>query len=130
MRMLSVLTLLGLTLLAGCGVKSPISGRSDPYFREQVHFTDADLANKTAVGQPVPERRDGLLFVSVPIRSASNNDLHIDYRVTFFNQQGSPIEQTGWLGGTTLPANTPSFLRFNSTTANAADFQVDVRWAQ
>ena len=116
--------------LAGC-VNKPITGRADPYSPEQIHFTEADLANKTAVGPPLVERRDGLLHVTVPIRSAINKALHIDYRVTFLDKQGVPVEGPGtWNGGTVLPPNTPSFIRTNSMTANAADFQIDIRWAE
>jgi hypothetical protein len=117
-------------LAAGCGVNKPIEGRADPYAPAQIHFADADLANKTAVSPPIMERRNGILYVTVPIRSAVNLDLHVDYKVSFFNEAGAPIEQSGWTGGTTLVSNTPSYIKFNSMSANAHDFQMDVRWSQ
>jgi hypothetical protein len=77
------------------------------------------------------ERRNGgILFVTVPIRSASNLDLHVDYRVTFLNQAGSPIYQSGWTGGTTLVRNVFSEIQFNSPSADAADFRLDLRYSQ
>src|SRR5437879_6055716 len=81
------LTLISL-FLVGCGVNKPIEGRADPYLRSQIHFDSADLANKTAAGAPMMERRNGILYVTVPIRSAVDLDLHIDYRVTFVNEAG------------------------------------------
>jgi hypothetical protein len=117
-------------LAAGCGVNKPIAGRADPYVSSQIHFADADLANKTAVGIPNVERRNGILYVTVPIRSTENANLHVDYRATFFNDNGAPIETSSWTGGTTLEANTPSYIRFNSTSANASDFQLDLRWSR
>ena len=125
-----LLCAIALAVFTGCGVKGPITGRADPYFAEQIHFTDGDLANKTAVAPPTMERKNGLLYVTVPIRSAVDKDLHIDYRVTFFNELGAPIEDTKWMGGTTLAARTPQYIRFNSTSGNAANFQMDVRWSQ
>jgi hypothetical protein len=121
-----------LTLLSlGCAVREPIAGRADPYRAHQVNFADPDLANKTAVAPPMTERRNGLLYVTVPVRSSVNRDLHVDYRVTFFNQDGMPIEGPGnWTSGPTLIANTPSYIQFNSLTANASDFQLDLRYAQ
>src|SRR5687767_4693358 len=96
---------LTLALLAGCSnVKAPISGRADPHFSEQIHFTDEDLRGKTAIAPVSMERRNGILYVTVPIRSTTNKDLHIDYRVTFFNELGTPIEDAKWMGGTTLAA--------------------------
>jgi uncharacterized protein YcfL len=115
----------------GCAVREPIAGRADPYRPHQVNFADPDLANKTAIAPPMTERRNGLLYVTVPVRSSVNRDLHVDYRVTFFNEQGTPIEgPTHWTSGPTLIANTPSYIQFNSLSANAADFQLDLRYAQ
>src|SRR4030095_6937143 len=116
--------------VGGCGVRAPIEGRADPYTPAQVHFASADLANKTAVLPPVMERKNGILYVTVPVRSAVSRDLHVDYRITFFNDVGAPIDQTNWIGGTTLVANTPSYIKFNSVSGNAADFQLDLRWAE
>lgn len=114
----------------GCSVKEPITARADPHVKEQIHFADVSLRNRTAVEPPIMERRNGLLYVTVPIRSASNYNLHVDYRVTFFDRSGVPIETTPWLGGKTLTANVPDVIQFNSTNANAADFRLDLREAR
>ncbi|HEV8378214.1 MAG TPA: DUF1425 domain-containing protein [Tepidisphaeraceae bacterium] len=128
---LFALTLLITASLTGCAVRPPIAGRADPYSRNQVNFADPDLANKTAVAPPMTERKNGLLYVTVPVRSSVNRDFHVDYRITFFNENGVPIEgPTLWTSGPTLTANTPSYIQFNSITANAADFQLDLRYAQ
>jgi hypothetical protein len=128
MKYATILSLL-LILAAGC-VNPPVAGRADPYPPHQINLNSKDLANKTAVGQPVMERRDGLLFVTVPIRSTVDQNLHIDYRITFLNENGAPIYHGSWEGGTVLVRNVPSYIRFNSTSANAADFQLDIRWAE
>ena len=125
----AILSLMLLSL--GCAVREPIAGRADPYRAHQVNFADPDLANRTAVAPPIVERRNGLLYVTVPVRSSVNRDLHVDYRVTFFNENGVPIEGPGnWTSGPTLIANTPSYIQFNSISGNAADFQLDLRYAQ
>jgi hypothetical protein len=117
-------------MLAGC-VRGPIEPRNDPSFPPQITFANASLANMTAVSPPIMERRNGgILYVTVPIRSASNYDFHIDYRVTFLNQAGAPIYQSGWTGGTTLVRNVPSEIQFNSPNADAADFRLDIRYAE
>ena len=124
----AILSLMLLSL--GCAVREPIAGRADPYRAHQVNFADPDLANRTAVAPPIVERRNGLLYVTVPVRSSVNRDLHVDYRVTFFNESGVPIEGPGnWTSGPTLIANTPSYIQFNSISGNAADFQLDLRYA-
>jgi uncharacterized protein YcfL len=118
-------------ITTGCAVREPIAGRADPYRPHQINFADPDLANKTAVDVPRTERRNGLLYVTVPVRSSVNRDLHVDYRVTFFDENGIPIEgPTLWTSGPTLIANTPSYIQFNSISGNAANFQLDLRYAQ
>jgi hypothetical protein len=114
---------------AGC-VRRPIEGRAEPYLPKQIHFAAADLANRTAVGTPIMDRKDGLLHVTVPIRAASMRDLHVDYRVRFLDDRGAPIYESGWTGGTVLESNTWSYVHANSPTADAADFQMDFRYAQ
>lgn len=119
-------------VLIGCGgVKAPKQPRMDPYRPGQVHVTSEDLRKKTAVGEPVVTRDEvgRLLFVTVPIRSASNLKLYVDYRVTFFDSAGAVIEQTGWMNKTLEP-NVPDQVVVNSKTPRAANFQVDVRYAQ
>jgi hypothetical protein len=121
---------LGILFLAGC-VKAPIEGRADPYTPAQIHFADENVRTHTAVGQPKLARDDegNLLYVTVPIRSASNLKLYVDYRVTFFDKNGLVINQTGWQTKVLEP-NTPDFVQVNSTSPRAADFQVDFKYAQ
>lgn len=123
--------MLGLMLFASaCEVRSPVEARMDPYAPSQISFASQDLRSRTAVGLPRTERRNGILYVTVPIRAASEHDLHIDYRVTFFNEQGTPIYRGQWEQGPTLESNVFSEITFNSPSGDAADFRLDVRYAQ
>jgi hypothetical protein len=127
-----VLTLLTtLTLIAGCNhVSEPIPGRADPYPPNQINFASRDLREKTAIGPVRTRREEGILHVAVPIRSASNHSLHVDKKITFFDAQGHTIYESGWENHPTLIHNVPTEIRFNSPTANAADFQLDLRYAR
>ena len=127
--------LLGIALLfsvAGCvdTVEPPILARQDPDAREQIHITSIDLRRHTAVDAPILTRDDaGLLFVTVPVRAATNLKLYVDYRATFFDQTGETLYQTGWLHKTLSP-NTPDQITFNSNSARAVDFQMDLRYSE
>ena len=126
------LTWLSLSLvfaMAGC-VKPPIEGRLDPYTPSQIHFASKELRNETAVGTPNLTRDDtgNILFVTVPVRAATNKELHVDYRVTFFDKNGQTLNQTGWFVKTLTP-NVPDSITVNSSGARAADFQMDFRYA-
>lgn len=116
--------------VTGCNmVKAPIEGRQDPYTPAQIHFASKKLRSDTAVRAPVLSRENGLLRVDVPIRSATNHTLYVDYRVSFFDDRGQQLYQTGWMTKT-LPPNTPDQISVVSSTEQAADFQMDLRYAQ
>ena len=118
-----------LVVAGGC-VKRPIEGRAEKYLPKQIHFASYDLANRTAVMQPIMERKGGLLHVTVPIRADSMRDLHVDYRIRFLDDRGAAVYESGWTGGTVLESHTWSYVNANSPTAEAADFQIDFRYSQ
>jgi hypothetical protein len=124
------LALVCLMFVAGCGVHPPIQGREDPYAPGQMHFASEDLRTSTAVTKGDAIRDDaGILHVTVPIRSAIDKRLYVDYRVSFFDRNGQLLNQTGWMTKT-LEANTPDQITVSSMSPRAADFQIDFRWAR
>ena len=122
--------LLGLALLGCDYVRPPIQGRQDPYVPAQMHFDSERLRRDTAIGTPnVTRDENGLLYVTVPIRSAINKTLYVDYRVTFLDQGGQVVSRHGFFTKTLEP-NTPDQIVVNSTSPRAADFQIDFRYAR
>lgn len=120
--------LVSLFLLTGCGVNPPITGRQDPYAADQVHFDSDELRKDTAISAPIVARDEfGLLHVTLPVRSAINRQLHVQYRVTFFDLNHMVLDQYSWTDKT-LTANTPDQVQFNSVDKRADDFQVDFRY--
>ena len=121
----------GLVLVVGCGVKAPIEGRQDPYTPSQVMFASKDLKNHTAVDAPRVARDEtgGILNVTLPIRAATNLQLYVDYRASFFDRNGQLINQTTWFNKTLAP-NVPDQITVNSMSPRAADFQIDLRYAK
>src|SRR4051812_10272769 len=91
-------------VLAGC-VKPPIEARLDPYQSSQINFANRDLKNHTAVGTPTAERAPAgnILHVTVPIRAATDLELHVDYRVKFFDKNGQLLSETSWFTRTLTP---------------------------
>ncbi len=107
-----------------------ILARADPYIPAQVHIASNDLRRHTAVGAPQVSRDDaGLLFVTLPIQAASDQKLYVDYRVSFFDRNGSPLNQTAWVQKTLTP-NVPDQITVNSSSPRAADFQMDLRYSE
>jgi hypothetical protein len=130
MKFLPPTLALALFVVGGC-VKPPIEGRLDPYTPSQIHFASKALRDDTAVGTPNLTRDDtgNILFVTVPIRAATNKELHVDYRLTFLDKNGQVLSKTGWFTRTLAP-NVPDYIEANSNGARAADFQMDFRYAQ
>jgi uncharacterized protein YcfL len=116
---------------AGCTDVRPTNvGRADPYAARQIQFTSQDLQNDTAVSAPILSRDpSGYLHVSVPIRSAIDADLHVDYQTRFFDATGAVIETTEW-HTVTLPANTLDSVQDTCTSPAAANFQMTFRYAR
>ncbi|HEY7091227.1 MAG TPA: hypothetical protein VH518_24230 [Tepidisphaeraceae bacterium] len=115
----------------GCNeVHPPIEGRADPFQRQQIHLDSGELRHDTTIGQPiVVPNESGLLNVTVPIRSDIDQTLYVDWRVTFFDHTGTPIENYGPFTKTLLP-HVPDQVQFNSTSTRAADFQIDFSYAR
>jgi len=123
-------TLLLTAAICGCAPGPTYTGRSDPYSARQIQFTSADLQNDTAVGAAILSRDpSGYLHVTVPIRSAIDKDLIVDYSTQFFDASGAVIEKTEW-HTVTLPANTPDSVQDVCTSPAAANFQMTFRYAR
>jgi hypothetical protein len=118
-----------LVVIGGC-VKSPNYARNDPFMPAQIQISDDDLRKNTAFSQPIVSRdAAGLLLVTVPLRAATDLTLYVDYRTTFFDRTGRPIQQTGWLNKTLYP-NVFDNIQINSVSPEAADFEMDLRYAR
>jgi Protein of unknown function (DUF1425) len=129
-RILGLMMLMGLAV--GCEqVRKPIEGRQDPYAAPQVQFASNDLRRSTAIDAPQVARDDtgNLLYVTLPIRSTTNQNLYVDYRVTFIDTAGRPVGPASWQT-TTLQSNIAQRITANSTGPQAVDFQIDLRWAR
>jgi hypothetical protein len=132
----SMLTLAAAVMLAGvvsCNnmVTDPIEGRQDVYHAgdpTQVFLDSTDLRNDTAFDTPVVTRdANGLLHVTVPIRSVINKQLYVEYRVVFFDHAGQEIDRSPWRDKT-LAANIPDRININSTDPRADGFHVHFRY--
>lgn len=125
--------LTGLAALPGCNnVAPPVGAREDPFVPRQIELADESLRRRTAFGDPMVTRDEaGNLFVTLPVRNTTNSVLAIEYRVTFFDPNGQPLpgSPTTWFPRN-LPARAPDRITVNSVTPQAADFQIDVRYAR
>jgi uncharacterized protein YcfL len=125
-----------LALIAGCANNPPPyrEGRAERYAPPQVQISgiDAeDLKQSTAIDRPQTYRDPAnLLYVTVPIRNTSDQVLHVQYRYNFLDEQGRPLPANMAWNKKTLEPGSTERVTFNSTSAKAADFQVELRYAR
>ncbi len=132
--------LAALPLLAavGCGggpdlppSDGPASPQAETLAPMQVSFTSTDLARSTAVGT-ITRTIDGvgIMHLNVPIRALTDDDLTVDYRFTYLDENRAVIDQpTAWQTRT-LHAGTFEYLTGDAPSPRARDFQLDVRYAR
>ncbi|HEY8746582.1 MAG TPA: DUF1425 domain-containing protein [Tepidisphaeraceae bacterium] len=121
--------------LAGFGcnnaVRDPIQPRQDIYHTgdpAQVFFDSFNLRNDTAADTATVVRdANGLLHVTVPIRSVIDKQLYVEYRVIFFDHDHREIDRSPWRDKT-LPANIPESVSITATNPRAESFHVHFRY--
>lgn len=130
MRYLIPLTLL--SLIIGCqSISPPVQARHDPYLPDQINLTEKALRVRTAFTQPQFSRdpRTGILYVEVPVRATTDQQLNIEYRVLWLDENNNTLSETNWRNARLAP-NVWTRLRANSLTPNAADFIMDIRFGR
>ena len=130
---LTLATLILITAGACNRVPPPTEGRLDPYLPPQVALQSTKLRRATAF-EPPRIARDGLndaLRVTVPVRNTTGRYLTVDYWVTWLDESGRPTN-AGRVGPFTrgLPPGAPTFLTADAPTPRAADFVMDIRYAE
>ena len=127
--------LLCLTLFiaqSGCNTQPRIDPRQETYAENQIQLADDNLRNSTRFERPSVTRDPaGLLFVTVPLRATINETMYVQYRATFFDENGQPLpgSPTAWFDKTLNP-RVSERVTLNSTSPRAADFTIDFRYAR
>lgn len=124
---LSALALVSIFALAGC--TEPIQLKQDPIATPpQIHLTRYGLQNDI-YGEVLPVHRVGAgqLDVAVRLYNKTGQELQVDYQYRFLDQGGAEIESpSGWHAMRIAPKGWAE-AKFTSMTAQAADFDLDVR---
>jgi hypothetical protein len=125
---------LSLLAFGGCAAPelTPAAARGDKYTADHVVFSGQDdLVDHVAIGNIVRTfDSSGILHVTIPARATTPDDLYVDYRLTYFDENHNPIDTpTAWQTFT-LHSNIFEYIQANASTPAARDFQLDVRSAQ
>jgi hypothetical protein len=120
-----------LALIAGCTVQPEPSPQPMAPVPAQVEFSDIDLRSDLAIGT-VKMWRDPsqLLHVDVPARNLTQSSMPIDWRVTYYDVNGIPIDQPSGWAAVTLSPNVFQDIMNNCSTPRGYDFKMDLRYAR
>ena len=125
--------LISILALAGCNSElTPAVAHADKFTADHVVFSGQDdLASHVAIGNIIRTfDSSGILHVTVPARATTPNDLYVDYRFTYFDENHNPVDTpTAWQTQT-LHSDIFEYIQANSSTPRARDFQIDFRSAQ
>ena len=117
--------------LAGCAATGPIPAQYD----EARHYPNISLSQQSlsrALGfqDPIVTRtRNDLLHVTVPMRSRSNDTLHVDHRVIWLDKEGRPIPPEMSWAPLRLDPRQPHRLVATATSREAEDYNIQMRWS-
>ncbi len=127
---IAALTICSALSLAAC--TRPVPMRQDPNGAPpQIHLTGYWIQNDV-YGEVLPVHRVGAgqLDVSVRLYNKRGHELQVDYMYRFLDQAGAQIEDPSGWHALRIPQKGFAEVKFTSMTAQAADFDLEVRPVQ
>lgn len=122
---------LALGAATGCDT-GPIAARMDSTSTyPEVSLSQESLRDALAFLPPVVGRVDnGLLRVTVPVRSKADEALHVEYRVTWFDATGQALDPEMTWAPLRLEPRQPASVTVTATSDLAARYNVQFRWGK
>jgi uncharacterized protein YcfL len=122
-------------LLAGCGGShdvTPTTASADRYAPQQIVFSGEDDLSDHLRFQAITRTYDaaGLMHIVVPVRNTVDMDATVDYRVTWLDENHTPVDTATAWQTKTLHSNVFEYIEANSSSPRARDFQMDLRYAK
>lgn len=127
LKSLVALPLVGLALLSAPGCtdpNAPIEARGERYGQPWLTLGSRNLRGNIMVDDAnvIRDRETGVLKVAVPVRSTSDKQQYIQYRMTFLDGAGMKINDVN--GTITIPARGSHTLTENATSNRAESFRL------
>jgi uncharacterized protein YcfL len=122
-----------LLCLVGCkGYYGPIGPTYESVSTyPKITLSQGSLAEAIRVGEPtLATVANDLLQLNVPIRAHSDDQLHVEYRVVWKDKTGKPIAPQSVWTGIKLAPRQPQNLIATSTSKEAVDYNLQLRWSR
>ena len=115
---------------AGCASTHPaeVDGRSDPYqVKGRIQWNSSKLKHSLSIDKAAADRLDtGLLRIRMVFRNKTREDIFVDIKTTFTDEQGFEKEKTNW-EPFCCSARTQSTYETVSLGPDVHDYQVIIR---
>jgi uncharacterized protein YcfL len=126
-KSLVAVPLVGLALLGAPGCtdpNAPIEARGERYGHPWLTLGSRNLRSNIMVDDAnvIRDRETGILKVAVPVRSTSDKQQYIQYRMTFLDGAGMQINDVN--GTVTIPARGTQTIAANGTSDRAESFRL------
>ena len=118
-------------LLVGCQADTePIAGSpDDAAFYPKVTLSNRSLQEALGVSAPIQAKTEtGNVKVMLPVRARTSNASHIEYRIVWFDASGQAIRPQMEWKPKRLEQKQPEQLTFLATSADAVDYNIQIRW--
>lgn len=130
-----VVSAAALFLGSGCdNVQSPHSVRRDllPNKHYPTVTVEASLEDALVIDAPkvTPGDSERPLTVIIPLRNVEDNEIHIQYRMEFFDSAGRPMTRGDQWRFKTLPSRTQVFLEGGAIDTKSVDYRAIIRSAR
>ena len=118
---------------AGChSDTSPIGAQSDPFTTyPNITLSQPSLTDAVKFQSPVLSRTtNNNMQVIVPVRAASNETLHLEYRAIWFDATHRPLSPEMSWTPLRLEPRQPQQITVSSSSSDAVDYNLQVRWGK
>ena len=127
-----LITTLGI-FAVGCNTDTSVIGGKYDSARSYPNITLSQPALADALGFQEPSvtrTANNLMRVTLPVRALSNEDLHVEYKVNWFDGAGQPIlPDTSW-ATLRLEPRQPAYVAVTSSSPDAINYNIQFRWAR
>lgn len=131
-RIVMATAVLSAAMLAGCQNTSPVAGAPDEaQVYPKVTLSQASLQAALGFNTPTVTRSaNDLMVVSYPVRARAEEALFIEYKFVWFDVNHRPIRPYMTWKAKRLEPRQPDYLEGSATSADAVDYNIQVRWGK
>ena len=122
-----------MAVVVGCNTDTAVVGGRYDTVRTYPNITLSQRTLEDALGfqEPIVKRTaNNLMHVTITVRSLSNEELHVEYRMVWLNEAGQPITPQMTWTPLRMDPRQPQRISITSTSPHAQDYNLQLRWGR